>query len=110
MNMNDITTAQTADLIAEWVQLEKRTFSLGYLAKLRVSLNDRKSAIAAELDRRCEGIYVGEDGFPYFGDFKFEGKNGTREPKHDAQWVGVSIPLAELHALLGWLLLKEAQG
>ena len=108
--MNDITKTPTADLIAELLELEKnakvKPVSLECVYARQEKAN-RHSDICYELDRRCEGIYVGEDGFPYFGDFKFEGKNGTCEPKHDAQWVGVTIPLAELRDLLTWLLTKE---
>ena len=115
--MNDLATAPTADLIAEWVnaklflsdQVRLSADSEKWNAK-KPHILDRKAAIAAELDRRCEDAQIAiiEGVFcfhphPFFGEGKF------------AKWrwiqhvLGIKKRLlaTELHALLGWLLLKE---
>ena len=95
--MNDLATAPTADLIAEWVnaklflsdQVRLSADSEKWNAK-KPHILDRKAAIAAELDRRCINANMESDG-----------KGNLKTP------CKIELPLAEFCLLCEWLLLKE---
>ena len=94
--MKNLKDTKTADLITEWVWLdEMRPIDRSDPSKY----HQQCDAIAAELDRRATeaGIQLHVDGMVSFS--KFGDKTDDM--------VCPRIYAAELHALLGWLLLKE---
>lgn len=100
--MENLKDTKTADLIAEWVWLdEMRPIDRSDPSKY----HQQCDAIAAELDRRCEeaGIYI------YYGSFAFDRSCAVGNGLTGIFDVGNEVVMwaKEVHALLGWLLLKE---
>lgn len=100
--MADLTTIQTADLIAEWKELTAligMTYPHEYLHIM---------AIAAELDRRCNKLRLSiiEGSFVYAkcvnGDGPFRNWFGVVNP---TDWKRITAK--EQHALEGWLILRQ---
>jgi len=122
--MSDITKSPTADLIAEWknkenvyVDEEDYRDEMGepienaaqLYADADAALDAHWIAISAELDRRADsaGIWIG-DGLPTFTKFDdYEIPQPEKDYLPHLESVTIDIQPAELHALLGWLLLKE---
>jgi hypothetical protein len=96
-------TPTAAELLNEWKAL------VASIGMTQPSEYPFIMEIAAQLDEMCESIYIGDDGFPYFGDFKYEG-NGGKTGTHDAQWIAPEYKVSDLIALLQWLLIKENHG
>ena len=101
--MNDLKYTPTADLIAEWGKYPDT------LSKNRPTwAKNRRAAIATELDMRCveAGISI-VDGLPTFVCIIRESVVSRGIP---FTTITVDVEATELHALLGWLLLKEGGG
>lgn len=114
MNTKTPTPTTAAELLAEWKELQETEPSYGGLPhEYAFDAYDRDQqeieGIAARLDQMCEDIYIGNDGFPYFGNFIYEG-DGGKTGTHDAQWIAPEYQVSDLIALLQWLLIKEENG
>ena len=115
--MNDLKDTKTADLIAEWslckraiTYISNRESSHGGVwqrAKKQRCFNETER-IATELDMRCveAGISI-VDGLPTFVCIIRESVVSRGIP---FTTITVDVEATELHALLGWLLLKEGGG
>ncbi len=99
--MNDLKDTPTADLIAEWGKYPDT------LSKNRPTwAKNCRQALAAELDRRCETVGFWINGGKIW--FDPEKLFGYEDPESGIiTCVEPFASAAELHALLGWLLLKE---
>jgi len=118
--MKDLTTTPTADLIAEWENLDGAVClytvwadggdDLDAVQRLPMYIKGR-SEIAAELDRRADelGLFIVGGCFVYAkcvnGDGPYRNWYGVVNP---ADWVRVTAK--EQYTLEGWLLLKEGGG
>jgi hypothetical protein len=126
--MENLKDTKTADLVAEWNRLEgiikhhaagiysvAAKNCLPYLpsVKEKDQAINGKNAIAAELDNRCRSIEIDHrDGYTKV---THDGLEWWSNPDDidDDDLAEIEIKkfetqrLAELHALLGWLLLKE---
>ena len=96
--MENLKDTKTADLIAEWVKIKKDDLVIEDVCL-------RWNTIATELDMRCveAGISI-VDGFPTFVCIIRESVVSRGIP---FTTITVDVDAAELHALSGWLLLKE---
>jgi len=107
--MKDITKTPTADLIAEWGKFNKMS---KHSTNAGNRIGESIAAIAAELDRRCSEAGIGsKDGKPTFRFFTTDKPTEELVTEIVAIYVdSTPYTLEELHALLGWLLLKEGGG
>jgi hypothetical protein len=108
--MNDFKNTKTADLIAEWARWdETRVWQYVTSQDEFPETMDALASIAAELDRRAAeaGIRIEN------GRTRMDVSSNCGEWR-DAAMENASVlfylSAAELHALLGWLLLKEGGG
>lgn len=100
--MKDHTTTPTAELLAEWEFLQQ-----GYPTTREKPIHEaRKSAIAAELDRRTADIR-NVNGFPAFGNYR---QIIYAKSDLNAREAVVKIRIAELRDLLTWLIQKGGNG